>query len=64
MESFMNRIYLDIRMYSYGKFYEQNIFGIFACIVMESFMTRICLDICMYSYGKFYEQNIFGYSYV
>ena len=27
MESFMNRIYLDIRMYSYGKFYEQNIFG-------------------------------------
>ena len=26
MESFMNK-YLDIRMYSYGKFYEQNIFG-------------------------------------
>ena len=26
MESFMNRIYLDIRMYSCGKFYEQ-IFG-------------------------------------
>ena len=51
MESFMNRIYLDIRMYSYGKFYyEQNIFGY--------------SDIRMYSYGKFYEQNMFGYSYV
>ena len=62
MESFMNK-YLDIRMYSYGKFYEQNIW-IFVCIVMESFMNRICLDIRMYSYGKFYEQNMFGYSYV
>ena len=62
MESFMNRIYLDIRMYSYGKFYEQ-IFWIFVCIVMESFMNKY-LDIRMYSYGKFYEQNMFGYSYV
>ena len=24
MESFMNRIYLEICMYSYGKFYDQN----------------------------------------
>ena len=64
MESFMNRIYLDIRMYSYGKFYEPEYVWIFVCIVMESFMNRICLDIRMYSYGKFYEQNMFGYSYV
>ena len=62
MESFMNRICLDIRMYSYGKFYETEYIWIFVCIVMESFMNKY-LDIRMYSYGKFYEQ-IFGYSYV